>query len=310
MSYVVRRLLQMVPVVVLVVVLVFLLIHLVPGDPARTLLGPRAPESVVQQVRHELGLDRPLPVQFGRYVDRLAHGDLGRSISYGIPATELIGNRVLPTLMLVLYAALLAIVITLPLASLAAIRANRLADHMVRAIPLVGLGMPSFWVGLLLILLLAIRTGWFPVGGYGDGLLGHLRALFLPGLTVALSIAPFTIRSLRAAMLEVLDSDYIATARAKGISEAQVLVHHALRNAVIPTVTVLGVNIGWLVGNTLIIEKVFAIPGLGALMVDSILERDFPTVQALTLIFGMFVVAVNLTTDLLRASLDPRVKLA
>jgi peptide/nickel transport system permease protein len=300
----------MIPVVVGMTLLVFLMIHLVPGDPARSMLGPRAPESEVIELRQRWGLDEPLPTQFGQFVGRLARGDLGESLSYSVPVEELIAGRVAPTLLLILYAVVLVSLITMPLAALVATRKGSWIDHLVRVIPLVGLGMPSFWLAIILILLLALRTGWFPVGGYGRTPAEILRALFLPGLTVAIAIAPFTIRSLRAALLEVLESDFIDTARAKGLSERRVLLAHGLRNAVIPTVTVLGVNIGWLVGNTLIVEKVFAIPGLGALMIDAVLERDFPVVQALALIFGILVVIVNLLADLVRAALDPRIKLA
>jgi peptide/nickel transport system permease protein len=309
-SYATRRLMQMIPVVVGMTLLVFLMIHLVPGDPARSMLGPRAPESEVLELRQRWGLDEPLPAQFRQFVGQLARGDLGESLSYGVPVAELIAGRVAPTLLLILYAVLLVSLITIPLAALVATKKGSWIDHLVRVIPLVGLGMPSFWLAIILILLLALRTGWFPVGGYGRTPAEILRALFLPGLTVAIAIAPFTIRSLRAALLEVLESDYIDTARAKGLSERRVLLAHGLRNAVIPTVTVLGVNIGWLVGNTLIVEKVFAIPGLGALMIDAVLERDFPVVQALALIFGILVVLVNLIADLVRAALDPRIKLA
>jgi peptide/nickel transport system permease protein len=290
--------------------LVFLMIHLVPGDPARSMLGPRAPESAVLELRQRWGLDEPLPAQFGQFVGRLARGDLGESLSYSVPVTELIAGRVLPTLILLLYAVILVSLITIPLAALVAANKGSWVDHLVRIILLVGLGMPSFWLGIILILLLALRLGWFPVGGYGRTPAEILRALFLPGITVAIAIAPFTIRSLRAALIDVLEADFIDTARAKGLSERRVLLVHGLRNAIIPTVTVLGVSIGWLVGNTLVVEKVFAIPGLGALMIDAVLERDFPVVQALALIFGLLVVLVNLVADLARAALDPRIKLA
>jgi peptide/nickel transport system permease protein len=274
------------------------------------MLGPRAPEAAVQQLRQRWGLDEPLPAQFAGFVGRLARGDLGESLSYGVPVTDLIAGRVLPTLLLLFYAVVLVSLITIPLAALAAANKGRWIDHLVRVVPLVGLGMPSFWLAIILILLLALRLGWFPVGGYGRTPAEVLRALFLPGMTVAIAIAPFTIRSLRAALLDVLEADFIDTARAKGLSERRVLLAHGLRNAIIPTVTVLGVSIGWLVGNTLIVEKVFAIPGLGALMIDAVLERDFPVVQALALIFGILVVLVNLAADLVRAALDPRIKLA
>jgi peptide/nickel transport system permease protein len=274
------------------------------------MLGPRAPESAVLELRQRWGLDEPLPAQFGQFVGRLARGDLGESLSYSVPVTELIAGRVLPTLILLLYAVILVSLITIPLAALVAANKGSWIDHLVRIIPLVGLGMPSFWLGIILILLLALRLGWFPVGGYGRTPAEILRALFLPGITVAIAIAPFTIRSLRAALIDVLEADFIDTARAKGLSERRVLLVHGLRNAIIPTVTVLGVSIGWLVGNTLVVEKVFAIPGLGALMIDAVLERDFPVVQALALIFGILVVLVNLVADLARAALDPRIKLA
>lgn len=211
---------------------------------------------------------------------------------------------------MIAYGALLTILITVPVAVVAAVHLNRWPDYVARSIPLVELGMPSFWLALILILFFAVRLPWFPVGGYGEGVPGHLYSLFLPGLTIALAIAPFTIRSLRAAMVDVLDSEYVATARAKGISERRVLFRHVLRNALIPTITVLGVNIGWLVGNTLIVEKIYAIPGVGALMIDAILSRDFPIIQGLALVFGILVVLTNLATDLVRASLDPRVRLS
>jgi peptide/nickel transport system permease protein len=299
----------MIPVVVGMTMMVFLLLHLVPGDPARAMLGPRAPEAAVEELRERWGLNEPLPAQFGQFVGRLARGDLGVSLSYRVPVEELIFPRILPTVLLITYAVVLVSLITIPLATIVATRKGGWLDHLVRTIPLIGLGMPSFWLAIMLILLFALRLHWFPVGGYGRTPLQILRALFLPALTVAIAIAPFTIRSLRTALIDVLDADFIDTARAKGLSERRVLLAHGLRNAIIPTVTVLGVNIGWLVGNTLIVEQVFALPGLGALMIDAVLERDFPVVQALALIFGIMVVLVNLTADLARASLDPRVTL-
>lgn len=306
--YFVRRLMQLIPVLFGITILVFLLLHLVPGDPARALLGPRVPQEVVDALREEWGLDDPLPEQFALYIGRLLKGDLGESLAYSVPAAELIVGRIFPTVLLLLFATGLTLIITVPLATLAAANDGRWPDHIIRSIPLLGLGMPSFWVGILLILL-AIRTGWFPAGGYGTTLPEQLRAVFLPGLTIALAVAPFTIRSLRTALLEVLDAEYVTTARAKGLSEWRVLWRHALRNAILPMVTVLGLSIGWLVGNTLVIEKVFALPGLGSLMIDAILERDFPVVQALALIFAVVVVLVNLATDVIRASLDPRTRL-
>jgi peptide/nickel transport system permease protein len=308
LSYVCRRLLQMVPVALGVTILVFFMVHLIPGDPARTMLGARATDQAVAQLRHEWGLDRPLMEQYWLFMKRLAQGDLGDSLFYDTPVLSLIFERVWPTVWLIAYATVLALLISVPLATLAATRKDGSVDQLVRAIPLFGLGMPPFWIGIVLILLLGLRVPLFPVGGYGDGFLGHLYSMFLPGLTVALFLTPILIRSLRASLLTVLESDYITTARSKGIPERQVLLRHAVRNAIISTVTVLGVNIAFLIGGTLVVEKVFALPGIGALMVDSIFNRDFPVVQGVTLVFAVLVVLVYLITDVVHSLLDPRVR--
>jgi peptide/nickel transport system permease protein len=308
LSYVGRRLLQMVPVALGVTILVFFMVHLIPGDPARTMLGARATDQSVAQLRHEWGLDRPLMEQYWLFMKRLAQGDLGDSLFYDTPVLSLIFERVWPTVWLIAYATVLALLISVPLATLAATRKDGSVDQLVRAIPLFGLGMPPFWIGIVLILLLGLRVPLFPVGGYGDDFLGHLYSMFLPGLTVALFLTPILIRSLRASLLTVLESDYITTARSKGIPERQVLLRHAVRNAIISTVTVLGVNIAFLIGGTLVVEKVFALPGIGALMVDSIFNRDFPVVQGVTLVFAVLVVLVYLITDVVHSLLDPRVR--
>ena len=310
LRYFLRRLLRMIPVILGMTIIVFFMIHLVPGDPARTLLGPRAPAEAIEAFNLRWGFDRPLHEQFISFLGGLLQGDLGTSMSYNVPTTELVTGRFTPTLLLLGISALFAMVISLPLAVVAALREERTPDHMVRVIPMVGLGLPAFWVGILLLTFVALRVDWLPVGGYGATWPDRLIAMILPGLTVAIGIAPFTIRSLRSSLIEVMEADYIATARAKGLAGVRVLWAHGLRNAVIPTVTVLGVNLGWLVGNTLIVEKVFALPGLGALMIDAVLERDFAVVQGLALIFGLLVVLVNLLADVVRASLDPRVQLS
>jgi peptide/nickel transport system permease protein len=308
-AFVGRRLVQMLPVAVGVTILVFFMIHLVPGDPARTMLGVHATDRAVALLHHQWGLDRPLLAQYWLFLDRLLHANLGDSLYFRVAARSLIAARLSATLWLLLYAAVLSVLISLPLASIAATRKNGWIDQAVRAIPLVGLGMPSFWVGIILIRFLALGAGrLFPVGGYGEGLVGHLHSMFLPGLTVALSIAPLLIRSLRASMLSVLESEYVTTARSKGLSPRRVLVRHALRNAVIPTVTVLGINIGFLVGGTLVVESVFALPGIGNLMLTAIFNRDFPVVQGVTMVFAILVVSVNLLTDVAYSLLDPRVR--
>jgi peptide/nickel transport system permease protein len=308
-AYVARRLLHMVPVAVGVTILVFFMIHLVPGDPARTMLGVHATPHRVALLHKEWGLDKSLPVQYEKFMVRLAHGDLGDSLFYRVPARTLIVDRLPVTLWLIAYGTGLSILIALPLAAIAATKRDAARDQLVRAVPLVGLGFPQFWMGIMLLLAFALHAGrFFPVGGYGVGVTGHLRSMFLPGLTVALGIAPILIRSLRASLLQVLESDYITTARSKGLPERRVLLRHALRNAVISTVSVLGVNIGFLVGGTLIIEQVFALPGIGQLMINSIFQRDFPVVQGVTLFFGIMVVIVYLLTDVVHSVLDPRVR--
>jgi peptide/nickel transport system permease protein len=308
-EYVVRRLIQLVPIALGVTILVFFLIHLVPGDPAQTILGNQATTARVALLRHDWGLDRPLPVQYLKFMSRLFHGDLGTSLFYSVGAGRLVIQRLPVTLWLIGFGTLLAVVIAVPLSALAASYRDRLPDHLIRAVPLFGLGFPPFWLGIVLLLTFALNLGrLFPVGGYGQGFAGHLHSMFLPALTVALGIAPILIRSLRAALLEVLESDYVTTARSKGLPERRVLVRHALRNAIVSTVSVLGVNIGYLVGSTLLIEQVYAVPGVGQLMINSIFQRDFPVVQAVTLAFSIMVVLVYLATDVAHALLDPRVR--
>jgi peptide/nickel transport system permease protein len=308
-AYVARRLLMMIPVVLGVTILVFFLIHLVPGDPARTMLGNRATPEKVRLLHEQWGLDEPLPVQYKRFMERLFQGDLGDSLFYSVSAGRLVLDRLPVTLWLIGLGALFSVLISIPLAVLAAARRDRPTDHVIRAVPLVGLGFPAFWIGIMLLLAFAVNSGsFFPVGGYGEGFVGHLHSMILPALTVALGIAPILVRSLRVSLLEILESDYIATARSKGLTERRVLVRHGLRNGVISMVSVLAVSIGFLVGGTLVVEQVFALPGIGQLMFTSILSRDFPVVQAVALVFAIMVVLVYLIADIAHAALDPRVR--
>jgi peptide/nickel transport system permease protein len=308
-AYVARRLLLMVPVVLGVTILVFFLIHLVPGDPARTMLGTRATPDKVRLLHEQWGLDEPLPVQYQRFMGRLVRGDLGNSLFYSVSAGRLVLERLPVTLWLIGLGALFSVLIAVPLAVLAAARRDRPTDHAIRAVPLVGLGFPAFWIGIMLLLAFAVNSGsHFPVGGYGEGFVGHLHSMILPALTVALGIAPILVRSLRVSLLEILESDYIATARSKGLTERRVLVRHALRNGIISMISVLAVSIGFLVGGTLIVEQVFALPGIGQLMLNAILQRDFPVVQAVALVFAIMVVLVYLLADIAHAALDPRVR--
>jgi len=308
MSFVFQRLALLVPTAIGVTIITFFMVHLIPGDPAVTVLGQHANPSTVALLHHQWGLDKPLAEQYWLFIDRLVHGDLGQSLYYTVPVWGLITSRLPATLWLLCYAAVIAIVISVPLAVLAASRKDAVRDHVVRVVPLLGLGLPAFWFGLILQTWLGTKLRLFPVTGYGQGFIGHVHTMFLPSLTVAIALCPVLIRSLRASMLNVLGADFITTARAKGVPAPRLLVRHVLRNAVIPAVTVLGINIGYLIGGTLIVEQVFAVPGIGSLMISGILQRDFSVVQGVALVFGVLVVLVNLLTDVAYAALDPRVR--
>ena len=307
--YVLRRLVTLIPVLFGISVLVFFLIQLVPGDPAVTLLGTHATPETVAALHQQLGLDQPLWRQYVTFLGRLLQGDLGESYQYKSSVSALVLQNVVPTIWLIVTGALFAVVISVPLAVWAAARRGGVADNVIRSIPLIGLGMPSFWLGIMLILLLSLTAGLFPPSGFGTGFAGHVESIVLPALTVALALVPILVRSLRAGLLDVLQSDYITTAHSKGLGTPRVVLGHALRNAAVSSITVLGVNIAYLIGSTIVVERVFALNGIGYLMLTAILNRDFPIVQGVTLVFAVMVVAVNLLTDLAHAALDPRVRL-
>ncbi|HEY3750674.1 MAG TPA: ABC transporter permease [Pseudonocardiaceae bacterium] len=308
--YILRRLVSLIPVLLGISLIVFFLIRLIPGDPAATLLGTHATPTAIRELRDQLGLNRPLWSQYLTFLGRLIHGNLGFSYFYDVSVTSLIGTSLPVTLWLLVAGVVCTIVIAVPLAVLAAARRGGIADNIIRAVPVAGLGLPVFWVGIMLILIFGLKLHWVPVAGFGNSFPQHVRSIILPGITIALTLAPILIRSLRASMIEVLGSDFIVTAQAKGISTARVVLGHALRNAAISSVTVLGVNIAYLTGSTLVVERVYSLPGIGQQMINSILSRDFPTVQGITLVFAILVVIVNLLTDVTHAALDPRVKLA
>jgi peptide/nickel transport system permease protein len=308
-TYVWRRLLSAVFVAAGVTVGTFLLLHVEPGDPARLVLGQHASPAAIASLRHEWGLDSSLPSQFRRYVSSLARGDFGQSYLNHTSATALIGSRIGITFSLVGVATAFSVILTVPLAAFAASRKDRLPDHVVRGVSVAGLGLPTFWFGIVLIEIFSLRLHLLPVGGWGESFRAHAEALVLPGFTAAIAIVPILVRSLRVGMVEVLDADFVANLRAKGLGESRVLMVHVARNAVIPTLTLLGVNIAYLIGSTVVVERVFGLNGLGALLLTSITDRDFPVVQAVTLLFATSVVLVNLVVDLLAAWLDPRIRL-
>jgi peptide/nickel transport system permease protein len=299
----------MIPVLIGITIIVFLMIRAIPGDPAQLMLGEHAPLSELAGIRRSMGLDKPLIVQYGYFVRNLAELNLGNSLHYGVPVSSLLFDRLQVSLSVVLVTLIITILVSLPLGVLAALKKDSLLDNIVRSALMVTMVMPSFWIGIMFIIFFSVKLGIFPVSGYGEGPLDHLKHLFLPSLTISLGLSPILIRTLRTSILEAMQADYTRTARSKGIAERTVIMAHVLRNALIPTITLLGISIGRLMGGTVITEKVFALPGAGALLIDSITARDYPVVQASTLIFAFMVIMVNLLTDLIYSFLDPRVEL-
>jgi peptide/nickel transport system permease protein len=308
-GYLLRRAMHALLVLLVVTLAAFLLIHAVPGDPVRITLGAHAPPEAVQRVRHQLGLDRSLLEQFGSFLAGLPRGDLGTSISLQQPVSEIIGPRIAPSIFLLVYGTIISLLVAVPLGILSALYRNRPADHSIRVVATVGLAMPSFWFALLLVEVFSLHLGWLPVSGYGSGFFGHLESLTLPAITVGIYLAPLVIRTLRSSLIETLAADFVTSARARGFRETRVVGKHALRNALIATITILAINIGYLISGSVVIENVFGIPGLGSLLVSTIQMRDFPTITALTLLFGALVTLVNLLADLSYAVVDPRVRL-
>jgi peptide/nickel transport system permease protein len=310
-TYLVRRILATIPVMGVVAVVVFLLLHLAPGDPAALIAGDFATAEDIARIGKQLGLDRPLHVQFVAWVGRLLQGDLGTSIFSHLPVSRLIRQRLEPTLVLSVTTLVIAVVLAVPIGVLAAWRARSWVDRLVMGLAVCGLSIPVFVLGYLLIYVFAIQFGWLPVQGYTSltqGLWPCLRSILLPSFALGSIYMALIARITRASLLEVLEEDYVRTAHAKGLSTLTVLVGHALRNASIPIVTIIGVGLTLLIGGVVITESVFAIPGIGRLTVDAILRRDYPIIQAVILISSGVYVMVNLAIDLAYTVLDPRIR--
>ena len=302
-GYTLRRLAQAVPVFFLVATLVFSLIHLIPGDPVEILLGESAREADVEAMRERLGLDRPLAEQYAAFLSGLMRGDLGVSVASGRPVTEMIREHYPATLELALAGMLVALVLALPLGVTAALRRDRWVDHGSRFFALLGVSIPNFWLGPVLILVFSVHWNLLPVSGRGTW-----RHLILPAVTLGTALAGLLTRMVRSSLTEELRRPYLATARAKGLSRPRVVVRHALSNALIPVVTVVGLQFGALLTGTIITETIFSWPGLGRLLIQAIRTRDYPLVQAGVLIIALTYVLVNLATDVLYAWLDPRIR--
>ena len=305
-GYILRRLAFMVPVLFLITLFIFFLVRFVPGNPAAIMLGTRASEENMTELRAYLRLDEPYWVQYGVFMRNLASGDLGDSIRQRRPVTDILAERIPPTLFLVAFAGVLSVLISAPLAAAAAMNQGTWIDQAVRLYTLLALAMPAYWIGMMMLQLFAVKMSIFPVAGYGEGFFGHVESLFLPALALALAISSILIRSLRNSILETVGADFVRTARAKGLRGRRVFVWHILRNSAMSTVTILAVNLAFLIGGTTIVETIFAIPGLGQLIIRSIFDRDYPIIQGATLAFGVLVLFINLITDLSYAVLDPR----
>jgi peptide/nickel transport system permease protein len=308
-KYILKRIVEMVPVLIGITIFSFLIIQLVPGDPIRILLGPRATAANLAELRNSLGLDRPLLEQYWAFIKGIFTFNYGASITYRIPVRDIISPRVMPSLFLITYGLAFAILIAVPLAIVSALRHNRLADSVVRLGSTVTFAMPSFWLGLVLSLIFGLKLGWFPTSGYGNAALGHFESLTLPALTVGLYLSPVIMRILRSSLIDTLSEEFVEATRSRGISEHRVFGKHVIRNSMTSTITVLGLFAGVLLSGTVVVENVFAIPGLGSLLVVAVSQRDYPVIQALTFLFGFAVVMVSLMTDLLYGVLDPRVRL-
>lgn len=303
--YVLRRLWELVPILLGVSLGAFLFLHAIPGNPARLLAGPDATLEEIAAVRARLGLDRPLPVQYLYFLRSALVGDLGRSYRSGEPVVRVLTEHFVPTLLLSVTSMVLATCAGLGVGVLQAVRRNSLADYASTVVSVTGISTPSFFLGLLLIYLLAVTVHWFPTGG-----MVGLRSLVLPSVTLAAGTAAAIARFARSSLLEVIGEDFVRTARAKGLAERRVLWRHALRNALIPVVTLAGLQFGFLLGGSIVVETVFSWPGLGWLMVQSIAFRDYPVLTGEILLFSLEFLAINLTVDILYAALDPRVTYA
>ena len=303
-----KRLLHLLPVLLGISIISFGLIQLTPGDPARMMLGNRASPEAVEAVRERMGLNNPPLVRYGKYMLGVFQADLGESIRYQQPVSELIAQYLPVTGFLAAYVVLMTIPLTLLFGILAARNRGNWIDQAIRMGSVLGIAMPVFWLAILMLRLFSVDLGWFPVSGFGTGFTGHLRHLFLPALSISIYLVPILVRNLRSALLEEMNADYVVASRSKGLPEAYIFRHHILKNASLPTLNLFGVLITWLIGGTVIVELVYAVPGLGTLMFNAILGRDYTVIQGLTLFYAFATVVITLATDFISSLIDPRIE--
>jgi peptide/nickel transport system permease protein len=304
-----QRLLQLIPVLFGISIITFVLLQLTPGDPIRLLVGERATPDVIAAVRAQYGLDLPAWKQYFIYISNVFQGDLGNSIPYQRPVTELILNFLPPTIFLIVYVICMTIPTTVILAVLAAKNEGGLIDQTINQLTVFGLTIPVFWLGLMMARLFGVDLGWFPVTGYGKDFWGHLHHLFLPALSTSIWLVPVLLRNLRVAIIEEMKADYVTASRSKGLPDRYIFTHHILKNSILPTLNLFGVMVAYLIGGSIVVETVYAVPGVGKLIISSILGRDYFVVQGITLFYAMATIAVTLIVDLLSAMIDPRVEL-
>ncbi|EAM7492035.1 glutathione ABC transporter permease GsiC [Salmonella enterica] len=303
LNYVLKRLLGLIPTLLIVAVLVFLLVHLLPGDPARLIAGPEADAQVIALVRQQLGLDQPLHVQFWHYITHVLQGDFGTSMVSRRPVSEEIASRFLPTLWLTITSMIWAVLFGMAIGIAAAVWRNRWPDRVGMTLAVTGISFPAFALGMLLMQIFSVDLGWLPTVGADSW-----QHYILPSLTLGAAVASVMARFTRSSFVDVLSEDYMRTARAKGVSETWVVLKHGLRNAMIPVVTMMGLQFGFLLGGSIVVEKVFNWPGLGRLLVDSVDMRDYPVIQAEVLLFSLEFILINLVVDVLYAAINPAIR--
>jgi peptide/nickel transport system permease protein len=310
-NYIIKRLISLIPVVIIVSIIAFLITHIMPGDPVRVILGNFATKEQVMQLNSELGLDKPLHTQFVLWLSNIVKGNLGKSLFLNVPVTEAILSRIEPTFLLAIIGQLIGLFIGIPMGVIAAVKHRSWVDQTAIGVSLAGVSIPSFWLSLMLMLVFSVKLRWFPVCGYrpiAEVGFGVIKYLILPGITLGFMQSGLIARMTRSAMLDVLRQDYIRTARNKGLREKIVIVRHALKNALIPVVTVIGFSLAVLLGGTWIVETVFNIPGVGSLAINAIMKRDYPIIQGCMIFIAIIYILVNLLVDISYAFLNPKVK--
>ncbi len=303
LKYIIKRIILMIPVIIIMTLIVFSIFYFAPGDPVSRIAGPNVTPEVYESIMKKYGLDQPFVVQYFRYIKSVVEGDLGVSILQDRPVIEMIRERLPVTLQIGLLGFIITFIIAIPAGVIAAVKKNTIVDYLCMSGSLLGIAIPTFWLGMLLLYVFAYKLRWFPISGYGT-----IKHLILPSFAIGLTNAAITARMVRSSMLEVLKQDYVRTARSKGLSEKTVVYRHALKNALIPIITLMGLRLGWIIGGSVALEIIFSIPGIGRLMVDAILARDYPVVQGAMIVLTSSIILANILADILYTVVDPRIR--